>query len=503
MRAFSFKGKARFFHSENIKAALKAHTLNMVQADNFQSEFAEYCNVIRRDFMCGKHGAALFFNPDLTDAEALRQFIRAAERGGNSLEEVQNCVTYISESRISGDVKEAVNGVLSGDGVFVLEGADGFIIINARKYDKRAVTEPPTETVIRGPREGFTEDIKTNLSLLERRFKSPNLCIERFTVGRQSNTAVAVVYMDSVADKETVKKITERIRSISLDTVTDSNYLVPYLEERPNSIFKQVGYTEKPDVASAKIAEGRVAVITDGSPMALTLPFLIMEDFQSGDDYYERSSFTSFLRIVRLLALFLAVLLPGVYVAFQVFHYEMLPYRFLITLSNAVKGVPLPPMWEMMFVLLLFEVIRDASVRMPRAVSMAMSIVGAIVLGDTAVKAGLVSSPAVMLAALSSIALFTAPNEVGAMSLMRLIVTAAGGLAGALGIIAVSVYTVHYLCRMDSYGSPYLAPFAPRISSDLKDGIMLKVRSDMKKRPFSIPTPNRYREGGGRNKERE
>lgn len=237
--------------------------------------------------------------------------------------------------------------------------------------------------------------------------------------------------------------------------------------------------------------------MVDGSPMALTLPFLLTEDFQSGDDYYERSGFTSFLRIVRLLALFLAVLLPGVYIAFQIYHYEMLPNRFLITLMNAVKGVPLPPMWEMLFVLLLFEVIRDASVRMPRAVSMAMSIVGAIVLGDTAVKAGLVSSPAVMLAALSSIALFTAPNEVGTMSLMRLIVTVAGGLAGALGIIIVSVYTVHYLCRMDSYGSPYLAPFAPALLPDMQDGMTVSPRKDMTLRPYGIRTHNRTRTKGG------
>lgn len=470
----------------------------MVEADTFQKLFNEKCNVVRRDFTCGKKNAALFFNPDLTDAEALRQFIRAAGEGGRDLNAINARVIYISETSVTFDEHEAVLGVLSGDGAFVLEGEKGFLVINARKYDKRAVMEPPTETVIRGPREGFTEDIKTNLSLLERRFKNPSFCVERLTVGRQSNTAVAVVYLDGVAEKDTVDSVVKRIKEVQIDVVTDSNYLVPYLEEKPYSLFKQVGYTEKPDVASAKIAEGRVAVLTDGSPMALTLPFLLMEDFQSGDDYYERSSFTSFLRLVRLLALFLAVLLPGIYVAFQVFHFEMLPYRFLLTLTSAVKGMPLPPLWEMLFVLLLFEIIRDASVRMPRAVSMAMSIVGAIVLGDTAVKAGLVSSPAVMIAALSSIALYSSPNEVGTMSLLRLFLTVCGGLAGALGIAVAGIYVVHYLCGMQSYGAPYLAPFAPMIGADLKDGLTLTVRKNMKKRPFSIPTHNRMREGGGK-----
>ena len=469
----------------------------METADKFQKLFDEKCNVVRRDFKCGKREGTLFFNPDLTDEETLREFVRAAAKGANSLVSLNDDAIHIAETKVSYDEYAAVEGVLSGDGVFLLSGEDGYLIVNARKYEKRAVMEPPTETVIRGPREGFVEDIKTNLSLLERRFKTPDLCIERLTIGRQSRTSVAVVYLGTVADKSLAESIVERLKQIDIDVVTDSNYLVSYLEKRPYSLFKQVGYTEKPDVASAKIAEGRVAVVVDGSPMALTLPFLLTEDFQSGDDYYERSGFTSFLRIVRLLALFLAVLLPGVYIAFQIDHYEMLPNRFLITLMNAVKGVPLPPMWEMLFVLLLFEVIRDASVRMPRAVSMAMSIVGAIVLGDTAVKAGLVSSPAVMLAALSSIALFTAPNEVGTMSLMRLIVTVAGGLAGALGIIIVSVYTVHYLCRMDSYGSPYLAPFAPALLPDMQDGMTVSPRKDMTLRPYGIRTHNRTRTKGG------
>lgn len=467
----------------------------MEQADRFQKLFEEGCNVVRRDFTCGKKNAALFFNPDLTDAEALRDFIRAAQNGGRSISDIDKSVIFISETQIVESENEAMQSVLSGDGAFFLDGETDILVIEAKKYDKRAVMEPPTETVVRGPREGFTEDIKTNMSLLQRRFKSPKLCMEKLTVGEQSKTAVTVVYLSSVADEKIVCEVIEKIENIKIDALIDSNYLVPYLEKSPYSMFKQVGFTEKPDVAAAKIAEGRVAVITDGSPMVLTLPFLLAEDFQSGDDYYERSGFTSFLRIVRLLAIFFAVLLPGVYVAFQVFHYDMLPNKFLITLMNAVKGVPLPPMWEMMFVLLLFEIIRDASVRMPRAVSMAMSIVGAIVLGDTAVKAGLVSSPSVMLAALSSIALFTAPNEVGTMSLLRMIVTLAGGIAGALGIIIVGIYVVHYLCRMDCYGSPYLAPFAPMIASDLKDGVTLSPRKDMKKRPFGIPTSNRTREG--------
>ena len=197
---------------------------------------------------------------------------------------------------------------------------------------------------------------------------------------------------------------------------------------------------------------------------------------------------------MRLVSIFFAVLLPGFYVALQEYHYSMIPLRFLITVMTAVNGIPLPPLLEIMFVILLFEVIREASVRMPRAVGMAMSIVGALVLGETAVKAGIISSPAVMITALSSIALYVAPNQEGTLTLLRVAFTALGGLGGMYFMLVGMLYLVLYLCSMGGFGTPYLAPLAPFVPGDLKDSFYRASLLRMNERPKSIKNINPHRQ---------
>ena len=260
------------------------------------------------------------------------------------------------------------------------------------------------------------------------------------------------------------------------------------------SIFPQSGVSEKPDVVCAKILEGRVAVIVDGSPMILTFPFLLIEDFQSGEDYYQRSSFATFLRFVRLLGVIAAVFLPGLYVALQVFHYNIIPMRFVLTLMSAVSGIPFKPLSETIFVIMLFELIREAGIRTPRAVGMAMSIVGALVLGETAVKAGIISSPAVMIVALSSLSLYTVPNQVGTMSILRIIFTLLGGVGGLYFILLGAVFITFYLTSLNAFDTPYLAPFAPLVTNDMKDSFARVSFPRMKNRPASIPNKNKRRQ---------
>lgn len=456
----------------------------------------------KREIKVGKRSAVVAFNPDLTDGFALRHIIEGlmgCEQKFNSLYALAEIALLASESQVVYSKDEATKGILTGDVVIVVEGLDGYLVANARKWDKRAVAEPPTETVMRGPREGFIEDLKTNLSLLERRLKSPAFAVERFKIGRISSTDVALVYISTVAQPSLVEKVRKKLKGIDIDALVDSHYLQPLIEPYPRSIFHQTGVNEKPDVIVAKILEGRVAIIVDGSPMVLTVPFVLVEDFQSGEDYYERHSFASFLRILRCFSIIIGILLPGLYVALQTFHYDVIPLRFLVTLMNAVKDIPLTPLPEVLFVLLLFEIIREASVRMPRAVGMAMSIVGALVLGDTAVKAGIISSPAVMIIALSSIALYTVPNEVGTMSLLRIIFTIMGGLTGLYGLMVTTLIILHMLVCLDSFGTSYLAPIAPLVPSDLKDAITRQPMFALKNRPKTIPNINATRQGDNNN----
>lgn len=452
--------------------------------------------VFRREFTVARQKACMLFHPDITDTLVLRSVLLACAnyRGKNTdLQSLLRDILISTEAEIVEDDSKAVESILDGDAVLFLDNVPGIIVINARNWDKRAVTEPPTETVVRGPREGFIEDFKTNITLVEKRLRTKALAVEKFKVGKEGNTAVAVLYLGGIARPELVREVKERIQKLDIDAVGDSHFLVPCLEDRPDSVFPQVGTAEKPDIVASKLLEGRVAVIVDGSPIALTVPFLLIEDFHSGEDYYERSSFATFLRILRLVALTLAIFLPGLYVACITYHYEVVPLNLLITVLNALKGIPLPPMWEILFILLLFEIIREASVRMPKSVGTAMSIVGALVLGDTAVKAGIISSPGVLIIALSSIALFTVPALVGTAGLMRMLFTLIGGLGGFYGLVLGGTVLVHYLSTLNSLGAPYLAPFAPLIKNDLKDGVVKAPLFDLSTRPQAIASPNKRR----------
>lgn len=467
-----------------------------MNAEKILSQFATQNNIAVRDIKVEKAVYKLLFSPELTDPLALRSVIKSLQRFGgtaSSPEEIKNAILHVSEADIIDDEAEGIECMLSGDAL--LFARESVLKINVRKYDKRSVAEPPTETVMRGPREGFIEDLKTNLGLIQRRLRTPALGIEKCRVGRVSSTTVALVYISTIASPQLIDEVRKRLNKIDIDCLIDSHYLQPLLEDHPFSIFHQSGVSEKPDVVCAKLLEGRVALIVDGSPMVLTVPFMFVEDLQSSEDYYERNAFSTFLRIMRLISLFFGVALPGIFVAIQMFHQEVIPVRFLTTLMNAIEGIPLPPLPEILFVLLLFEIIREASVRMPRAVGMAMSIVGALVLGETAVNAGIISSPAVMVVALSSISLYTVPNEVGTMSLIRIILILMGGLFGFFGLIISAMYFVHLMCSMDSFGVSYTAPFAPLVRDDLKDALIRAPIPTLSTRPKSIPNINNVRQG--------
>ena len=255
-------------------------------------------------------------------------------------------------------------------------------------------------------------------------------------------------------------------------------------------LFRRVGSTEKPDVAVGKMLEGRVAVLVDGSPMALTLPYLYVEDLQSPGDYYENSVVTGVNRTLRLLSVFLSVLLPSLYVCLQMYNYQIIPLKFLITILNATDPIPFSPLSEMLLVLIIFDILREANLRMPSAVGITLSLVGAIVLGDAAVKAGLIGAPAVMIGALSGIGLFTMPEDTLILSLLRLGITFVGGIMGIMGVVLCIMALMLYMSSLSQYKTPFLAPFAPDVPRDRQDAVMQKPLPEQKYRPKSVPHEN-------------
>jgi len=409
---------------------------------------------------------------------------------------VQQVRLKISTGAIVKDITNVYTAVdLFTNGYTLVFGADGSFAVDTRTTLGRAIIEPPTSMVMKGPREGFVEDLKVNITLLRKRLKTEHFKIVNATVGKYTNTSISVCYLQTIADQRIVDNIVQRLQNINIDGVLDSSYISKYLDPSRTVLFRRVGMTEKPDIAVAKMLEGRVCVVVDGSPMVLTLPYLYVEDLQSPSDYYENASITTLNRALRFISVVLSVLLPALYVCLQMYNYQIIPLKFLITILNATEAIPFSPMVEMMIVLIIFDILREANLRMPSAVGISLSLVGAIVLGDAAVKAGLIGAPAVMIGALSGIGLFTMPNNTFILSLLRIAITLIGGIMGILGVILSVVAILIYMVSLQNYQAPFLAPYAPNIPSDKQDAVGQRPLTEQVERPRSIPNVNKRRRG--------
>ena len=438
---------------------------------------------------------AAVYADGITDKELMGMLAARplAERPAPRSREEAKRMLLFPELREADDASACSREILAGNPALVIGGVEGYIILGTKKVALRAVSEPQTSIAVKGPREGFIEDIKTNMGLIRRRLKTPDLMFVMLEAGRRSGTAVAIAYLKGIADERVVKKAEERIRAADIDGVPDSSYIAKFLAERPRSLFKQAGTTEKPDILCAKMLEGRIAVLVDGSPIVLTLPYLLAEDFQSAQDYFVSPYRATASRWLRMGAACIAVFLPAFYVAAELFRLRLLPFDLLMTVAGGVRSIPLSPGLELFFLLLVLEVLIEASVRMPKYVALALSVIGALVLGDTAVKAGLVSSPAIIIVALSGISAYTVPDLTGTLSLVRLAFIVAAGSIGTYGILLLAALLAYYLVTTDSYGVPLLAPFSPLIRSDLKDTLYKAELFSLWHRPRMLRGKNERR----------
>lgn len=381
---------------------------------------------------------------------------------------------------------EVVENVLKGVVVILLSNDERFLAVDILSFPTRPPQEPPTSPVIMGPREGFTESMQTNITLLRRRVGGNELVLHEQKVGSITQTQVVVAYLKGVANEKIVKEVKKRISKIKIDGIVDSYYIVAMISERPNSIFKQVGCTEKPDVVAAKMLEGRVAIIVDNSPIVLTVPFLFFEDVQNSNDYYTNYAYSTLVRFVRVLALFLSVLGPGFYIALELFHINILPIKYLITIADSTQQIPFTPFIEILFVYVLFQILYEVSLRLPSYLGLATSVVGALILGDAGVKAGLLSPPTVIVVAIAKIALYAIPEQSSQINILQFVFTMLGAAAGILGLIGGVVYILAYMNTIENFDAPYLAPFSPFILGDNKDGVLKVPLTEMDELPKSI-----------------
>ncbi len=407
------------------------------------------------------------------------------------------------------DTAGAVKEISGGNAVLYIDGVSDYIIIGVKSPPVRAVAEPPTQVAVHGPREGFIEDIKINLGLIRKRVKTEKLQVKTITTGKKSETAVAIVYIDGVCPEGLPEKIEKEINENKIDIVPDSSYVSQFITKRPRSLFKRCGTTEKPDIFCAKICEGRVGVVVDGSPICLTAPYMLVEDFQSVEDYYITSYRATTLRLLRIISLLIGIFLPALYIAAQLFKIQIIPFQLLLKISSSVAGLALSPSVEMFLTLFVLEVLNEASIRMPKYVGLALSVVGALVLGDTAVKAGIISTPAIIIVAFSAIGLYTVPNNVETTTTLRWLFLIIAGSLGPFGIVVLCGYIITYLVTEQDYGVPLVAPFAPLIKNDLYDGLVKADMYTLGTRPKVFNTKDKVRlkrlktqksSGGGKDK---
>lgn len=373
------------------------------------------------------------------------------------------------ELESSKDYRHLIERMLTGDSILFVEGMDAAYVTCAKRWDSRGVQEPDTEATVRGSREGFTESIRSNTALIRRRIRNPNLKMEAFILGKQTNTKVVISYIEGIAHQEIVEEVKARIKRIDIDGILESGQIEELITDAPFTIFPLVGNSEKPDKVAAKMLEGRVAIICDGTPFVLTVPHLFVETFQAGEDYYSLAFPSSMVRLFRFVAFLVALFLPAAYVALVTFHRDVIPFNLLITIAAAREGLPFSSFTEAFMMGLIFELLREAGVRMPRPIGQAVSIVGALVLGEAAARAGIAGAPMIMVTAMTAICSFIIPPFNGFLPAARLLAVVCANILGFLGIVIFAAFGVIHLAGLRSFGVPYLFPFAPLNGADLKD----------------------------------
>ncbi len=369
---------------------------------------------------------------------------------------------------------DVLGGMAEGKAAVLIDGVPAAIMINLVGFDMRAVEEPITEAVVRGPREGMTENLHTNLSLIRRRIASPLLRFEMLKIGRWTQTKVAIAYIQGIAPEALVAEARRRLEHIEVDGVIDTSYLEEFIEDTPYTVFPQVLTTERPDSVTADLLEGRVAILSNGSPFALVVPTTLWSLMNATEDHYQRWDGATFIRLLRYTLVSLVVLLPSFYVAATTFHPEMLPATMLISIAAAREAVPFSSFAEVFLMELTFEALREAGIRLPRPVGQTIGIVGAIVIGEAAVQAQLVSAPVVIIVAFTGVSSFVIPHfNLGlAIRLVRFPILILAGTFGLFGIAMGLLVLVLHLTTLRSFGQPYLAPISPFRPGDVKDALV-------------------------------
>lgn len=388
---------------------------------------------------------------------------------------------FPAESTPVQDMSQLVARLTAGMAVLLLEGCSSGIVFSVQGLKFRSVEEPSAEGNLRGSREGFTDLLRVNLSLLRRLVRTDTLMQEAAQAHTCCNTEYALCYCKDRADPAMVRRVRTILQSARPELLLDSSYFVPWLFPCRFRLFSPVSYTERPAVAAAKLCEGKIIVLVNSSPSAMILPTLFCENFDCLDDYATTAFFSSFLRILKYGAFYLSIFLPGAFVCTAVYLPELLPPILLFKIEAAEKATPLPLFAEMVMIILILEIIREAGLRMPQTLGHSVSLVAALIVGDAAIAAGLMSTPVLLVAGITSVAIFITPSLYEPATLLRLLVVLAAGLAGPVGLVSAGLFVLFGLTQVSVLGVPYLND-----SSFSSDGVIRRNYRVLSRNPFTI-----------------
>jgi spore germination protein KA len=435
-----------------------------------KEEFGGSNDIVIREFKVGSHKGATVYVDGLADSKVISDFILETSMEKAEMNEPIDFFQFMIEQTVAiGSIDTITNWnqvydtVLSGDTVIFLDGFNKAISGETKGWEKRAVSEPTTQLAIRGPKDSFTETFRTNTALIRRRIKSPNLWLESMKIGTVTQTDIGIMYIKGIANEKIVKEIKERLNRIEIDGILESGYIEQLIEDQTWTAFPTIYHSERPDVVASQLLEGRIAIVVDGTPFVLTAPAVFIQFFQAPDDYYSRFDISTGIRLLRILAFFIALIGPALYIAATTFHQEMIPTSMAIAIAAQRENVPFPAFVEALIMEVTFEILREAGLRLPRAVGQAVSIVGALVIGQAAVQAGFVSPVMVIVVSITAIANFSTPTFAMAIAarLIRFMLMGLSTFLGFYGIMLGLMFMTLHLCGLRSFGIPYMSPLAP------------------------------------------
>jgi len=475
------------FPQEDPAPKLPPPTKSLDQKLNYiKSQFRESPDVSTRELRIGPGGktrAALFFVEGMVDKEALgirvirplvqeELYKNIEDTPLSYVEAIAKHLLLSVEVKTEKKMHEIVECVLQGDTALFIDGCEDALILGHRKLQTRAIEEPDSERTTQGPRAGFVEDVRINTALLRQTISSPNLVLEMTTVGVQTKTKICIAYLKDIVRPEIVAEVKRRLNSFKIDALITSGMLTELISDAPHSIFPVVAYSERPDKVASKILCGRVAIIVDGTPFVLTVPHLFIENFQVPSDYASPWVFQSFVRLLRLFSFLVSIFTVPFYVGITSFHQELLPNKLAMTIAAARMAVPFSAIVEALVLAFFFEILREASLRIPGVAGGAVNIVGALVVGEAAVNAGIVGAPMVIAISLSAIANFVVTPLTESATLLRYVFLLLVGFMGFYGLAYGVIVTTLYLTSLYSFGVPYLSPLSPVIPDQLGDTVI-------------------------------